>query len=218
MELPINQIITGDCLEVMRGWPDKCVDLIVTDPPYGIGLDYGGYDDSEENLSVLAPAIIEQSIRLARKCVVVTPGVLGQWFYPKPKWVMSWSYAPTTNSICCWGFNQWQPILVYGPDPFLANSLGARPDQINDYRPANIDSCHPCPKPISFISKLIARVSIEDSDLILDPFAGSGTTCVAAQQLGRKFIGIEIEERYCKIARERLKQRELFNPDHMEIK
>jgi DNA modification methylase len=190
----------------MKSWPDKCVDLIVTDPPYGIGLGYESYDDSENNLRVLAPAMIEQAIRLARKCVVVTPGVLGQWFFPKPKWVMSWSYSPMTNSICCWGFNQWQPILVYGADPFLANSLGARPDMILDNRPANLDSEHPCPKPISFIRKLITRVSIEENDIILDPFAGSGTTLVAAKQLGRKYIGIEIEPKYVAICKERLKQ------------
>ncbi len=64
---------------------------------------------------------------------------------------------------------------------------------------------HPSPKPIEYIQCLVARFSVE-GDTILDPFMGSGTTLVAAKQLGRKAIGIEIEEKYCKIAVERLKQ------------
>jgi DNA modification methylase len=53
--------------------------------------------------------------------------------------------------------------------------------------------------------------SSSSSDIILDPFAGSGTTCVAAKQMGRRFIGFEISQEYCAIARKRLRQEELFN-------
>ncbi len=62
------------------------------------------------------------------------------------------------------------------------------------------------------MSFLIQKSSDKDS-IILDPFAGSGTTCVAAKQLGRKYIGIEINPDYIKIAKERLKQGELFGGD-----
>ena len=49
MKLPINEIICGDCLEVMKGWPDNCVDLVLTDPPYGVNMDYDIYDDTDIN-------------------------------------------------------------------------------------------------------------------------------------------------------------------------
>lgn len=62
---------------------------------------------------------------------------------------------------------------------------------------------HPAPFPIELPHRLIKLYTYLD-DLILDPFCGSGTTCVAAKMLGRRFIGIDISEDYCKIARERL--------------
>ena len=68
---------------------------------------------------------------------------------------------------------------------------------------------HPTQKPIDLM-KMYVSASSDPNDLILDPFLGSGTTAVAAKQLGRQFIGIEIEEKYCKIAVDRLRQEELF--------
>ena len=64
---------------------------------------------------------------------------------------------------------------------------------------------HPCPKPIGQWKWLLKRTSLEGWT-ILDPFLGSGTTAVAAKQLGRNYIGIEISEKYCKIANDRLRQ------------
>ena len=63
---------------------------------------------------------------------------------------------------------------------------------------------HPCAKPIKFWTQLLNRCSITSQDLILDPFCGSGTTCVAAKMLGRRYIGIDISPEYCEIARSRL--------------
>jgi len=74
------------------------------------------------------------------------------------------------------------------------------------YRAEPIDDRqHPSQKPEDLFSALITK-SIKESDLILDPFLGSGTTAVCAKKLGRKCIGIEIEEKYCEIAKKRLSQ------------
>ena len=62
---------------------------------------------------------------------------------------------------------------------------------------------HPTQKNLKLIKRLI---EIREADIILDPFLGSGTTALAAKELGRKFIGIEISEEYCKIAVKRLRQ------------
>ena len=68
---------------------------------------------------------------------------------------------------------------------------------------------HPCPRPLDQM-KFIVTALTEENDTILDPFMGSGTTLVAAKNLGRKAIGIEIEEKYCEIAVKRLRQEVLF--------
>jgi DNA modification methylase len=71
---------------------------------------------------------------------------------------------------------------------------------------------HPCPKPVRFCTQIISRLTTP-GQLVVDPFMGSGTTLVAAKQLGRRAIGIDIEERYCEIAAKRLEQEVLdFGP------
>jgi site-specific DNA-methyltransferase (adenine-specific) len=64
---------------------------------------------------------------------------------------------------------------------------------------------HPCPKPVTFMRWVVERCTAS-ADTVLDPFMGSGTTLRAAKDLGRRAIGIEIEERYCEIAARRLAQ------------
>ena len=197
-------IYNGDCREIL---PElNKVDLVVADFPYGLGFDYTKFDDTQENLHNLVqevmPLLMDCSLR-----ALITCGHTNIWHYPPAKWVMAWVFG-TTNQRNSWGFTSWQPILAYGKDPYLANRVGARMDIINDSRiPTKFEmDNHPCPKPISFIKKLIMRGSYLTTDLVLDPFMGIGTTLVASKSLNRKCIGIEIEEKYCEIAVKRLSQ------------
>ena len=197
-------IYCGDCREILPELPP--VDLVLTDPPYGIGLDYGSFDDTQDNVRALVSGVIPLCIKNASR-VMLTCGTRQQHLYPIPTWILCW--LNRAGAYCNpWGFTCWQPILVYGKDPYLSASKGSRPDVI-EHSETSEKNGHPCPKPIGFWSKLLLRGSISTSDLILDPFMGSGTTLVAAKQLGRKSIGIEIEERYCEIAVKRLAQEQL---------
>jgi hypothetical protein len=74
---------------------------------------------------------------------------------------------------------------------------------------------HPTPKPVALLCYLIDKVS-RPGDLILDPFMGSGTTLVAAKRLGRRAIGIEIEEKYCEIAARRIQEASMPLLDALE--
>jgi site-specific DNA-methyltransferase (adenine-specific) len=204
-------LVLGDCREFLDAVP-PCfrVDATITDPPYGVGLKYGQFVDTPENVQAIVSAVIPKCITISKRCVL-TCATRQQHFYPPPAWVLCWlnRAGAFTNP---WGFTCWQPILVYGSDPFLERGLGSRPDVIEHSETAEVNG-HPCPKPIRFWKKLMHRATFE-GETVFDPFMGSGTTGVAAVRLGRKFTGIEIEPKYFDIACRRisdaLKQPDFF--------
>lgn len=205
-----STIYHGDCREVLPTL--GTVDLVLTDLPYGIGLEYDGYDDSPDNLDDLVESVLP-TLREIAPCVALTTGVINQWRYPRPTWVLCWFQANAFTSTGFYGFNMWQPILCYGTDPYLKRGRGRQQDVIRttanlgtnggaDNPPAG----HPCPKPLPPWRTVLSRLSPDDTDVVLDPFMGSGTTLRAAKDYGRRAIGIEQSERYCEIAANRLGQ------------
>ena len=198
-----NTIICGDCLEVMKDWPDNCVDLVLTDPPYGLNIKYDKYDDSNSNLKKNAQKWIDEWRRVGN-AVVFAPGVQNIWIYPPSDWIFCWNYYPG-HTYGKWGFSSWQPILAYGKDPFLHSGMGCRDDMIIIQSANDRDDGHPCQKSLKVWIEFVKRFSPHKNDIILDPMAGSFTTCVAAKMLGRRYIGIDISPEYCQIAEERLR-------------
>ena len=211
-EEPGIQIFLGDCRDILPLLPK--VDLVLTDPPYGVGLQgkrtkwarslsntgYApNFEDTPEHVARLVSSVVLPLVNSGAR-VVLTPGVLRMWDYPKPEHTMC-LYYPSGSGINAWGFTCWQPILCYGKRP---NKPGSYPDAFSTVEAAEPNG-HPCPKPLKQWVWLLDRVSTPE-ELVLDPFMGSGTTLVAAKQLGRRCIGVEIEEKYCRIAVERLRQ------------
>jgi DNA modification methylase len=196
----------GDCREVLPTLGK--VDCVVTDPPYGIGFPYASYEDTPEALAQLVEATAATIIANAVR-VVITPGLTNLWLYPKPDWIAAWTWA-TTATYGALGYNQWQPILFYGSDvPGFGSVNGVlKCDrvQVNGFATKDFTAdcgVHTCPKPLAFVKALVERFSM-DGETILDPFAGSGTTGVAAIKLGRTFIGIERDPDYFDIACRRI--------------
>jgi DNA modification methylase len=211
----INKILCGDCLDLMKGIPDKAIDLIVTDPPYGVNLAYETYDDTEENWFKMFSSLIPEIKRISKMAILPSCQIKRlPWIYSNfpPDWLICW-YKGSTGCASFVGFNDWEPLLVYGK---------AKGVCMHDYfqsQPDPFKSHHPCPKSVSWAKWLILRANpsvINDKNecvsdgIILDPFVGSGTTAVACKELGRKFIGIEINPKYCEIANRRLAQEYLF--------
>ena len=204
-------IYHGDCREILPHLPK--VDLVLTDPPYGLGFDYISYEDTESALNDLINTAFPMIIQSAPLCAVST-GITNLQKYPPANWAIACIWN-TTGSLGKAGFNQWFPLLVYGKD------LGGGFGNVNGITKSDVlivngggsvgfqrsttENEHCCPKPINLIKKAINRLSLTEHT-ILDPFMGSGTTLVAAKQLHRKAIGIEIEEKYCEIAVKRLGQ------------
>lgn len=209
--LELNKIHLGNCLDLIKQLPSQSIDVCLTDAPYGIGETYKSFDDTKENLGNLIYELMPELLRVCKR-VAITCGVENMWYYPKPTWVLNW-YCKAGAGSSKWGFTTWQPILVYGQDPYLTNGLGRRADTIEQIEIAEKNG-HPCPKPITLWRKVLERVSVKESDIVLDPFMGSGTTAIACIKSKRQWIGFEIEQDYVNIANKRianeLSQPELF--------
>jgi len=174
-------IYLGDNRDILPLLPK--VDLVLTDPPYGVGCKYGTFIDNPDNVRKLVADVIPVCIRQSKR-TVLTCSTRQIHFYPEPTWILCWlnragSYANP------WGFTCWQPILCYGPDPYLEHGKGSRADVI-EHSETSVRWDHPCPKPERFWMKLMARASVLETDVVLDPFMGSGTTLVAAKKNGKK--------------------------------
>lgn len=218
-EEPGIVLLHGDCLEILPLFEPGSIDLVLTDPPYGVGLSkkanknkvnevsYTQINDDMDYIKNVVIPVINNCIRISN-ITFVTCGTRALWEYPEPEATGAF-YTEFGGGLGKWGFTCFQPILFYGKDPYLKNGLGARSNSYSNKKPP-VKNGHPCPKPIEFIKWAVNRCSIDNADLILDPFLGSGTTAVAAKQLGRKCIGIELEAKYLDIAVERLKQEVLF--------
>lgn len=181
-------IYHGDC----REWMPEA-DAVVTDPPYG--LDFRGE---------VWDGAIPEWLPLARSVapiVAFTTAPTTVWDYPRPDWMACWARPASNSRAVSGGFNHWTPVLIYGKAKFPT-------DLISLHAIANATEAwvtHPSPKPIRLMTWLVANTTPEGGT-VLDPFVGSGTTLLAAKSLGRKSIGIEIEERYCEIAAQRCAQ------------
>jgi len=204
--LEVNKIICGDCLEVMKDWPDNCVDLVLTDPPYGRRItkkdnqfgsathkSYRATGENWDNNPPSARHFIE-ILRTSKEQIV-----FGGNHFTLPtseKWIV------------------WDKTGSYGFDnPFSACELAwtSYKGPIDKFtviqqgfvRDSKETRQHPTQKPLILFKNIIMAFS-NPTDLVLDPFCGSGTTCVAAKMLGRRYIGIDISPEYCKIAEQRL--------------
>jgi site-specific DNA-methyltransferase (adenine-specific) len=200
-------IYNCDCREILHSLK---ADVTIADPPYNVGMDYSGGDARGDY-----PEWTASWVRTAPRPLVVTPGHanLAMWLaMERPRWTCAWVKPNQNSASALNGWNVWEPVLVYGKhrkpvgqDAWVI-PIALQSDTGN----------HPCPKPLPFWKALVVSFSL-DTDTILDPFMGSGTTLVAAKLEGRKAVGIEIEERYCEISAKRLAQGVLpFTAAHEE--
>jgi site-specific DNA-methyltransferase (adenine-specific) len=205
-------IYHGDCRVILPQLGQ--FDAFLTDPPYGIKGGSGGgartykkgvylwtgWEDTPEYIKSTCVPIVEQCIAITRRGAI-TPGNRCIHLYPPANDIgCFWTPAAITHGP--WGFTNFQPILYYGSD-FRAG-YGPLPTgrQVTEISP-KLD--HPCPKPEAAWCWLLGKISME-GETLLDPFMGSGTTLLAAKDSGRNAVGIELEERYCEIAANRLRQ------------
>jgi site-specific DNA-methyltransferase (adenine-specific) len=210
----------GDCREML---PMLSADAGITDPPYGVNLvtktsdfrdsahfDRGTsmqastlYQDDPEHVRRLIADVVPL-LRACTERVLIFSGARMLWQYPEGS-AIGCVFTPNGAGRSPWGFQCMHPIIYYGRDPYLVDGKGSRPNSFRTEQPNRAVIDHPCPKPLHWMAWAVERAS-RSGETVLDPFAGSGTTLRAAKNLGRKAIGIEIEEKYCEIAAQRLAQ------------
>lgn len=204
-----NRIICGDCRETMKDISDLHSLTLITDPPYGINYkpqwlsnmniakgskpcktnDCILNDDGELNLDFL--------FEFPKRVIFGYPYIPD---YKATGWIV-WDKQPNINGRgICTPVEIASTTLRKGYDIFHCLWAGYYHDFDKDieYR-----TNHPTQKPLKLMRYIINRYTNEN-DIVLDPFLGSGTTAVACKQLNRRYIGIEINPEYCKIAEQRL--------------
>lgn len=190
----------GDALDLMPKLAAEGIrpGITATDPPYGVG--YAEWDHG------IPPLLWLEIARAISEVVAFTPGNGRQHLYPPPIWTLAWARPGSIQVAASGKLSNWEPILVYGKRNTFTVDLKTLPGNTGA---AHFD--HPCPKPLALMAWIVNES--KTSGLVLDPFAGSGTTLRAAKDLGRPAIGIEISEDYCKVAVSRLGQEVLpFTP------
>lgn len=197
-------IYHGDCREVLPTLGR--VDHVVTDPPYGIDYGNGGGGDAKHGWARAKDA---------------------QWDKERPTADLLRAVVAKGEHSIVWGGNYFLDALPFGhknkwliwdkcqQDFTLADaelawcSWGGAIRRLSYHRALALKDGkqHPTQKPVEVMTWCLTQLpNTQDIGTVLDPFMGSGTTLVAAKRLGRKAIGIELNERYCEIAAKRLAQ------------
>lgn len=209
----------GDCLEILPTLGK--VDCVVTDPPYGIGFNYGGpYVDAGGSayVELLRPLCgydlaILQYPEETMKYLVPLFGAPDECFV----WAYNSNTARQSRLVSFWGCDvDFSQVRVPPKNPLdiRVSSNVSHYDWCSDIQQVKNISAdktdHPCQAPVALFDRIIRFMP--SASTILDPFMGSGTTGVACANLGRKFIGIEINEQYFDIACKRV-QKAYDQPD-----
>lgn len=205
----MSRMVLGDCIDVMGKIPTGAIDFILTDPPYLVGFkDRGGREIANDKSDEwLVPA----SKEMYR---VLKPNSLAVSFYGwnrVDKFVNAWKTAgfrivghlvftkPYSSKATFVGYrHECAYLLAKGKPPLPESPI---PDVLEWEYSGNRH--HPTEKPVSTLAPIIEAFT-RPGDIVLDPFAGSGSTCVAAAKLGRRFIGVELLPQYHKEAIGRL--------------
>jgi adenine-specific DNA-methyltransferase len=207
--VPRNEVALGDCVQVLRRLPEGCVDFVLTDPPYLVNYrDRSGRSIAGDVQSDwLRPAFAEvyRVMRPDTLCVsfygwsradaffdawrLAGLRVAGHLTFPK-------RYTSTSRLLRYQHESAY--LLAKGNPPVPAAPIG---DVIDWAYSGN--RLHPTQKPLSVLTPLI-ECFCPRGGLVLDPFAGSGSTLVAARSIGRHFFGVEIDPKFAAVARRRV--------------
>ena len=226
-------ILRADSRDVIKRIPDNSIDLILTDPPYNLGqhstgniplpgrsamnndvaewdmIDFNPEEWADEFIRILKPT--------GNLFIFTSYNQLGRWYNcldhkfdtsnfmiwhkknPAPKVFKAGFLNSCEMIFTCWNKKHtWNFISQAEMHNFIESSICMKPERINNPK-------HPAQKPVAILKKMI-RIASNDGGIVFDPFMGVGSTGVAALDLKRRFIGVEIDESYFKAAQKRINE------------
>ena len=203
-----NRIICADCLDILKQLPDKCVDLLLTDPPYGIKADKGssgyGVQDGRKytgdwDSKIPEKIIFDEMLRVAKNAIIFGGNYFTEYLKPTKSWIV-WDKVgenkfknPFSDAELVWTSLSFATRKITCIQQGFINEDKSQP------------RIHPTQKPLKLFETILSDYS-KENDLILDCFSGSGTTAVACHNLHRRFICIERDKEYYRASCERLEQ------------
>ena len=220
-ELELNKIYCMDALELLKKIPDNSVDLVLIDPPYNLNKDFENDNLQEDDfISFLTPIFNELARVIKQRHSVII------FFDSGKKLPLFWKVLFNSNLKFQKGCNFYKPNDCSMPHNRILRTsevfyILSNTQELNHKGDKFIHDClignhhkkekwyHPTAKSKEVVMDIVLSSSIKN-DIVLDCFIGSGTTAVAAKQLGRKFIGCDISQEYVNIANKRLSQEVLF--------
>ena len=204
-----NSVIQGDCTEILKALPSESVDFVLTDPPYFVRYkDRSGRTIRNDRY----PGHVLDAFRDVYRAL--KPNTLCVSFYGWNRvdtFFAAWKgagFTPVGHIVFSKNYASSQRFLRYAHESAYVLAKG-RPelpaDPISDVQPWHYSGNHghPTEKSVETLRPIIEAFT-KPGDLVLDPFAGSGSSLIAAALQQRRYIGIELEEKYCDLARRRL--------------
>ena len=194
MQLKLGKIHNIDCLEFMRQVPDNYFDLVLTDPPYGIGFSSnpvrGSHEKKDWDSATPNNDVFNEIFRISKNQII---------------WGGNYFDLPPTKGFVIWDKDQPLEFTLamyeYAWTSFDKPAKGLK----YPVRLIGGDKFHPTMKPIELMNFCLRYAKVESGCKIFDPFAGSCTTAVAAESMGLEWCVCELEQDYCKIGQDRLK-------------
>lgn len=210
----MDKIIHGDCLEILKDVPDGSIDCIITDPPYSLPNNQFRPESriQQRTWGEFSPylSFFRQFIAEAKRVLKPDGDIIifcDETFYPVIYPALYANFYAT--KLVIWNKKRigmggiWRRKFELITHSYLQPKKEKSGDgDIIEFNPVR-DKLHTSQKPVDMLEYIITKVT-KENDIILDPFAGSGSTLVAAKNTGRNYLGIEIEESYIDIINKRL--------------
>ena len=206
----LGKLYCCDCLEYLRSLPDNHVDLILTDPPYGVNRQQRGkwgsanlaqmnnYGDYSWDTGKLPEVYFCEMLRVSKNQIIFGGNYYIEFLHNSNCWIV-WNKVNGENHFAdcelAWtSFDTAVRIFTWKWHGMLQQDMKNKEKRV-----------HPAQKPTPLFYMILQKYTSE-GDVILDPFIGSGTTAIACEMLNRKWIGVDKSSEYCDIAMERIKE------------